>query len=90
MRSKVISFRVPVDLCEEFEQKCKDEDISVTNRLRELVESECHATKVAEDNEAQVKVIHVDAEKVDKVIETDSRKKSWFPLDFSPLFGKGR
>ena len=77
------------DLYEEFEQKCEDENISVTNRLRELVESECHATEVAADNEAQVQVIHVDVEKVEKVTETD-KKKSWFPLDFSPLFGKER
>ena len=87
MRSRVVSFRVPDDLYEEFEQRCKDEGVSPTVKLRELVESVCHPTKVDTDNEAQVKVINVEGEKVD--IVTSSKKKSWFPLDFSPLFGKG-
>ena len=51
MRSRVVSFRVPDDLYEEFERKCKDEGASPAIRLREFVESECHPIKV-EDTDA--------------------------------------
>jgi len=61
----------------------------VTDRLREFVGSLCHPTKVDTDDKAQVKVINVEGEQLDKVTETNSAKKSWFPLDFSPLFGRG-
>ncbi len=88
MGSKVISFRVPNDIYDEFEQKCKDEGVSPTARLREYVDSVCNPTEVDKDTGLQVKVINVEGEKVDKVSATDSKKKSWFPLDFSPLFGK--
>lgn len=88
--SKVISFRVPEDLYIEFEGKCRDEGVSPATKLREYVEDVCHTTtnEVIID-EPQVKVIEVDGEVADKVANADS-KKSWFPLDFSPLFGKGR
>lgn len=91
MRSKVISFRVPDNVYQEFDKKCRDEGVSHTVKLRKLVDSACHHTVEELDTEpkAQVKVINVDGEKVDKVIETNSKKTSWFPLDFSPLFGKG-
>ena len=72
MRSRVVSFRVPDDLYEEFERKCKDEGASPAIRLREFVESICHPVKVNKvntDNKARVKVINVEVEKVGKVIE---------------------
>ena len=36
--SKVISFRVPDDLYDEFERKCKDGEVSLTVKLREFVD----------------------------------------------------
>ena len=90
MGSKVISFRVPEDIYEVFESKCSDEEVSLATKLREYVEDVCHSTtnEVIADN-PQVKVIEVGGEVADKVSNANS-KKSWFPLDFSPLFGKGR
>ena len=88
MASKVISFRVPSDLYLEFERKCKDEDVQPTTKIREFVEGTCHAEGV--DSQPQVKVINVGADKVDKVIVMDPKRKSWFPFDFSPLFSKDR
>jgi hypothetical protein len=86
MGSRVISFRVSKDLYDKFERKCKDEEVSPTVRLREFVEGQCHPTEVDADDKAQVKVINVEGEKLEKV--TGLKKKSWFPLDFSPLFRK--
>lgn len=88
MGSKVISFRVSTDLYEKFERKCRDEEISPTAKLKELVESSCHSTEDDTKEKAQVKVIHVEGEKLEKV--TGAKRKSWFPLDFSPLFKKDR
>ena len=88
MVSRVISFRVPDDVYGKFEQKCKDEEVSPTVKLRDFVDSVCHATKVDRDDKVGTKVIDVEGEKLEKVTETDSKKNSWFPLDFSPLFGK--
>lgn len=94
MGSRVISFRVPDDRYKEFERKCQDEEINPTAKLREYVDSVCHqdtpgnTQSSGDNNKAQVKVIEVEEEKVDKVSGKDSKKKSWFPLDFSPLFGK--
>ena len=88
MGSRVISFRIPDDLYDEFNQRCKEEEVSMTVKLRELVDSVCHQTEVDTSDKAPVKVIHVEGEKLDKVTGTNFKKKSWFPLDFSPLFGK--
>ena len=88
MGSNVISFRVPEDLYKVLEQKCRDEGMSPAVKLWEFVDSVYHPTNLDTDHGAQVKVINVEGEKVDKVTATDSKKKSWFPLDFSPLFGK--
>ncbi len=75
MRSKVISFRVPNDLYEEFEQKCRDEEVSPTIKLREFVDNMCYPTKVDTSDDAKVTV-------------TKPEKQSWFPIDFGPLFRK--
>jgi len=89
MVSKVISFRVPDVLYEEFERRCRDEDMRTTTKLREFVESICHTSEEAVlEDAARVKVINVGADKVDKVIAMDSKRKAWFPFDFSPLFRK--
>ena len=90
MSSKVISFRVPSDVYEQVERKCKEEETSPTVRLREFVEGQCHSAKVGTDDKAQIKVINVEGTKLEKVTETISEKKSWFPLNFGPLFGKDR
>lgn len=42
MGSKVISFRVPDDLYEEFEKRCHDEGVSPADKLREFVDSICY------------------------------------------------
>ena len=88
MVSKVISFRIPDELYDEFNQRCKEERVSMTDKLRELVDSVCHQTDMDTDDKAPVKVINVEGEKLDKVTVINFKKKSWFPLDFSPLFGK--
>jgi len=88
MGSKVISFRLPKELYEKFDQQCEDEEVSITVKLRQLVDSVCHYTEVDTEGKAPVKVIEVEGDKLEKV--TDTRVKSWFPFDFSPLFGKGR
>jgi hypothetical protein len=90
MKSKVVAFRVSDDVYQEFEQKCKDEGVSQTVKLRELVDGVCHdkVEKPELSGETQVKVINVEGDKLEKVTRKDSKKKSWFPLDFSPLFGK--
>lgn len=88
MGSKVISFRIQDDLYDEFEQKCLDEEVSLTVKLRELIDTACHPSELDTDDKAPVKVIKVDGDKLEKVAGKDSKKKSWFPLDFSPLFGK--
>jgi hypothetical protein len=90
MRSKVISFRVSDNVYQEFEQKCIDEGVSQTVKLRELVGDACHETVEESNtvNEARVEVIEVESEKLEKV--TNTRVKSWFPFDFSPVLGKGR
>ena len=86
MKSKVIAFRLPYNVYQEFEKKCKDEGVNLTVKLRELIDTVCHPVEVNTDDKAQVKVIKVEGEKLEKV--TDTRVKSWFPLDFSLLFGK--
>lgn len=91
MGSKVISFRVDDDLYKEFDRKCNEEEVSPAIKLRELVDSAYHERIKEQDakQEAQVKVIKVEGEMADKVKGTKSdTKPSWFPLDFSPLFGK--
>jgi hypothetical protein len=90
MGSRVISSMVSKDLYEKFARKCREEEVSPTVRLRELVKGQCHHTEGNEGEKAQVKVIDVEGEKLDNVTETNDKKKSWFPLDFSPLFGKDR
>ena len=44
MRSKVISFRVSDNVYQEFEQKCIDEGVSQTVKLREFVGYACNET----------------------------------------------
>ena len=92
MKSKVISFRVPEELYKELDRKCKDEGVNQTVKLRELVDDVCHdkVEKPEPSGKTQVKVINVEGDKLEKVTRKDSKKKSWFPLDFSPLFGKER
>lgn len=92
MKSKVVAFRVSDDVYQEFEQKCKDEGVNQTAKLRELVDGVCHdkVEKPELSGETQVKVINVEGDKLKKITGKDSNQKSWFPLDFSPLFGKGR
>ena len=92
MRSRVVSFRVTDDLYEEFDRKCQSEGISQTVNIRELVDGACleKVEKPDTDGRPHVNVIHIEDGKVEKVINADSKKNSWFPLDFSPLFGKGR
>lgn len=89
-RCRVISFRVPDDLYEEFDRKCQGEEVSQTIKLRELVDGACHE-KIEESNvdaKPLVNVIHIEDDVLEKVVTTDSKRKSWFPLDSSPLFGK--
>lgn len=88
MGSKVISFRVPDDLYDEFEQKCKEEKVSLTVKLRELIGTACHPGEVDTEDKVPVKVIEVEGDTLEKIAGRDSKKRSWFPLDFSPLFGK--
>jgi len=92
MKSKVIAFRLPHDVYQEFENKCKDEGVSPTVKLRELVDGECsdRVEKLEPSGEAQVRVISVEGKKLEKVTGEGSKKKSWFPFDLSPLFGKER
>lgn len=45
MGSKVISFRIPEDLAEKFEQKCKDEGGNPADKLRGFVDSVCYPPK---------------------------------------------
>ena len=82
MRSRVVSFRVPDDLYEEYERKCKDEGVSPAIRLREFVESVCHPTKV-EDTDAsgnsekpiETDKVNTDNEARVKVIKVEGEKQ---------------
>ena len=42
MGSRVISFRIPDALYEELDRKCRDEEVSMTVMLREMVDTLCH------------------------------------------------
>ena len=88
MKSKVISYRVSRDLYEEFDQKCQSKGVSPTFKLREPVDSVRHQTDVDTDDKVPVKVTHVESHTVEKVVRTETKKKSWFPLDLRPLCGK--
>ena len=90
MRSRVMAFRVSDNVYRQFEKKCKDEGVSQTVKLRELVDSACHERdgELEAVNDAHVKVIQVKGKQLEKV--TNTITKSWFPFDFSPLFGKER
>lgn len=92
MRSRVVSFRIPNDLYDEFDRRCQHEGVSTTARLRELVDGACRENVEESNVDAKppVNVIDVEGEKLERVTNTNSKAKSWFPLDFSPLFGKGR
>jgi hypothetical protein len=86
--SKVISFRVPENLYEQFERRCKDEGTGMASRLKEFVKSQCYSAEKDTDEREPVKVIEVEREKLDVV--KDTKKKLWLGLDFSPLFGEDR
>jgi len=78
MKSKVMAFRLPYNVYQEFEKKCKDEGVSQTVKLRELIDGVCHdKVEIPEPtNETQVRVINVEGEKLDKVVEDNSKSKS--------------
>ena len=79
MRSRVVSFRVPDDLYEEYERKCKDEEVSQTVKLREFVASTCHEEVEKPDtgHEPQVKVLHVESEKLDKITKPNVKSSTF-------------
>jgi hypothetical protein len=63
----------------------------VSRDLYEKFERKCREEEVSPTvmlNDFVESLCH--STKVEKVMVTDLKKKSWFPLDFSPLFGRDR
>ena len=48
MSSKVISFRVPEDLYEEFVEKCESGGIRLSEKLKDFVDNACYPPKAKE------------------------------------------